>query len=211
MATPFLLLLFEPREAIQINLILSFVISLALIAKIKQDVDVTTLKRFIIGSLVGMPIGIIIFVWIDMTVLKLAISIIILFLTILLILNYRIRQTTGRDYTIGGFSGAFTTCVGMPGPPILLYFSGTNTSKDVLRATTLAFYLFIYFVSLIIQMIFVGTSKVIWLSSMEALPIVIVGLLVGQLLFKRINQQIFRIMTYVLLLFTGIYLLFQQI
>jgi len=34
MATPFLLMIFEPREAIQINLILSLVISTALIAKI---------------------------------------------------------------------------------------------------------------------------------------------------------------------------------
>ncbi|WP_430791280.1 sulfite exporter TauE/SafE family protein [Virgibacillus flavescens] len=211
MATPFLLLLFEPREAIQINLILSFVISLALISKIKQDVDVTTLKRFIIGSLAGIPIGIITFVWIDMTVLKLTISIIILCLTLLLILNYRIRQTLRRDYSIGGLSGAFTTFIGMPGPPILLYFSGTNTSKEVLRATTLAFYLFIYLVSLITQIIFVGTSKVSWISSLEALPIVVVGLFVGQLLFKRINQQVFRIMTYLLLLFTGIYLLYQQL
>lgn len=211
MATPFLLLLFEPREAIQINLILSFVISLALIFKIKHDVDSAILKRFIKGSLVGLPIGIFIFIWMDISVLKLAISIIILVLTLLLILNYRIKQTTGRDYSIGSLSGAFTTCVGMPGPPILLYFSGTNTSKDVLRATTLAFYLFIYLVSLIIQIIFVGTSKLIWISSFEALPIVIVGLIVGQLLFKRINQQAFRIMTYILLLFTGFYLLMQQI
>ncbi len=43
MATPFLLFLFEPREAIQINLALSLVISAVLIRKISQDVDLGVL------------------------------------------------------------------------------------------------------------------------------------------------------------------------
>jgi len=211
MATPFLLLMFEAREAIQINLILSLVISCALILKIKKDVDIDILKRFITGSLLGLPIGISVFLMMDMTWLKLGISILILVLTVLLILQFRIKQTERRDFAIGGLSGAFTTSIGMPGPPLLLYFSGTNTSKEKLRGTTLAFYLFIYSVSMVIQVIFAGTNKVIWLSSLQALPLVIMGLLLGQVMFKWINQTVFRMLTYVLLLFTGVYLLVQQL
>ena len=211
MATPFLLLLFEPHEAIQINLILSLIISCALIMKIKKDVDVRILKRFIYGSLVGLPVGIIILLMVDMTWLKMGVSIIILILTILLIFNFLTNQTDKRDFVIGGLSGTLTTCIGMPGPPLLLYFSGTNTPKEKLRATTLAFYLFIYLASLIMQTVFIGTNKVIWLSSLQALPIVVIGLFLGQMLYKRINQQIFRVLTYILLLFTGIYLLLQQL
>lgn len=211
MATPFLLLLFEAREAIQINLILSLVISCALILKIKKDVDIGILKRFITGSLLGVPTGISIFLWLDMTWLKLSVSILILVLTVLLMLRFRIRQTKQRDFAIGGLSGAFTTSIGMPGPPILLYFSSTSTGKEKLRGTTLAFYLFIYSMSLVIQVIVAGTNKVIWLSSLQALPLVIIGLFLGQVMFKWINQTVFRLLTYVLLLFTGIYLLVQQL
>mgnify|MGYP005758040285 CR=1 FL=1 len=60
---------------------------------------------------------------------------------------------------VGGLSGLFTTSIGMPGPPLLLYFSGTDTQKEKLRETTLTLFLFIYFVSLVIQMIFVVTNK----------------------------------------------------
>lgn len=210
-ATPFLLLLFEPREAVQINLILSLVISCALIMKIRKDIDMEVLKRFILGSIAGLPIGISVFLLMDMTLLKLWVSIIILVLTLLLILRFRIAQTRSRDFNVGGFSGALTTSIGMPGPPILLYFSGTNTTKEKLRGTTLAFYLFVYFVSLVIQVIFAGTSREIWVSSLAGLPLVIVGLVLGQLLFKRINQRLFRLLTYVLLLFSGVYLLVQQV
>jgi uncharacterized membrane protein YfcA len=210
LATPFLLILFAPREAIQINLILSFVISSALIVKIRNDVDTGILKRLVLGSLVGLPVGICLFLVVNMTWLKLGISILILVLTVLLILNFRVKQLPKRDRIIGGFSGAFTTSIGMPGPPLLLYFSGTNTTKEKLRGTTLAFYLFIYPISLMIQVAFAGTSMEVWTSSLLGLPFVGIGLVLGQLLFKWINQDLFRIVTYILLFITGGYLLIQQ-
>lgn len=210
LATPFLLLIFETREAIQINIILSIIISLSLLTKIKRDIDFGIIKRFVIGSAVGLPMGIIIFTYLDVGKLKFGISLIILLVTMMLIFKLRINQSKGRDLIVGGLSGSLTSSIGMPGPPLLLYFSGTDTNKEKLRGTTLAFYLFIYSISLMIQVIFVGTTKTIWMTSGSALPLVLIGLYVGQLLFKRINQRIFRIFTYVILLFTGIYLLIES-
>lgn len=211
LATPFLLLLFEPGEAIQINLVLSLLISLALIRKVRKDIDFGILRRFVIGSVFGLPIGMFIFLLIDINKLKLAISFIILTLTILLILKFRMQQGKKSDLAVGGISGVLTTSIGMPGPPLLLYFSGTDTKKEKLRGTTLAFYLFIYLISLVVQVIFAGTNKTVWISSTLALPLVFIGLYLGQLLFKRINQQIFRIFTYIILLFTGIYLFIESL
>ncbi|MBT2707089.1 TSUP family transporter [Pseudomonas sp. ISL-84] len=104
-----------------------------------------------------------------------------------------------------------TTSIGMPGPPLLLYFSGTDTQKEKLRGTTLAFYLLIYSMSLMVQIYFAGTNKTIWISSGLALPLVLLGLFTGQLLFAKINQRFFRIFTYILLLITGIYLFAESL
>lgn len=141
--------------------------------------------------------------------LKLAVSFIILLLTLLLMANFRVKETSRRDYSVGGLSGIMTTSIGMPGPPLLLYFSGTDTEKERLRGTTLAFYLFIYSASLVFQIIFAGTSKTIWLSSLYALPLVLLGLYLGQILFVKINQRFFKIFTYIILIFTGVYLLIE--
>ncbi|WP_085994237.1 sulfite exporter TauE/SafE family protein [Oceanobacillus senegalensis] len=211
MATPFLLLLFQPQEAIQINIILSFLISISLIWKIRKDIDFSIIKRFVIGSIVGVPFGIIIFITMNITAFKIGVSILLLVLTLLLILNFRVKPTRIRDFIVGGLSGLLTTSIGMPGPPLLLYFTGTDTEKGKLRATTLAFYLFIYFISLITQIIFTGTNKLIWESSLYAIPIVFLGLFIGQIIFKWLNQQIFKVFTYILLSFTGIYLLIESL
>ena len=211
LATPFLLLLFSVTDAIQINLVLSLVISGALIFKIRTDIDMAVLKRLMIGSVAGMPLGIAIFLWADLEGLKLAISLIILLLTLLLILSFRIKQTNRRDWLFGGLSGSLTTSIGMPGPPLLLYFSGTNTQKEKLRGTTLAFYLFIYSISLALQILFAGTNKTVWIWSGLAIPLVLAGLYVGQRLFKWIDQRTFRFVTYGILLFTGLYLLIDNL
>lgn len=155
----------------------------------------------------GVPAGIITFLMIDIRMLSLTVSLVVLLLTVLLILNFRLRQTEGRDLFVGGLSGTLTSSIGMPGPPILLYFSGTSAQKENIRGTTLAFYLFIYSVSLIIQVLFAGTNKTIWLTSAAAVPLVVAGLYLGQALFGRVNQHHFRIFTYIILLFTGVYLL----
>lgn len=210
MATPFLLLLFLPQEAIQINIILSLIISISLIWKIRKDIDFLIVKRFMMGSIVGVPFGITIFISMNITVFKIGVSILLLVLTLLLILNFRVKPTRIRDFVVGGLSGLLTTSIGMPGPPLLLYFTGTDTEKGKLRATTLAFYLFIYFISLITQIIFTGTNKLIWESSLYAIPIVFLGLFIGQIIFKWLNQRIFKVFTYILLGFTGIYLLVES-
>lgn len=212
MATPFLLMLFLPNEAIQINLILSLIISILLMRKIKGDIDFTLFKRFTVGSIIGVPIGIIIFLQIkNINNFKIGVSIILLLLTILLIFRFRLKRSTRKDFVIGGFSGLLTTSIGMPGPPLLLYLTGTNTEKASLRATTLAFYLFIYFISLLTQISFTGMNKIVWQSSFWAIPVVFIGLFLGQLLFKRINQQAFQVLTYILLLFTSIYLFIDSL
>ena len=96
----------------------------------------------------------------------------------------------------------------MPGPPLLLYFSGARIDQITLRSTTLAYYLFVYAVSLIMQISLGGTSKETWILSLSAIPALFIGIVLGQLSSKWISQKTFRRITYGILLCTGIYLLF---
>lgn len=207
MATPFLLMIFLPNEAIQINIILSLLISVSLIWKIRHDIDIRLLKRVVVGSIAGVPLGILVFMTMDINALRLGLGFLLLLLTLLLMCNFKIQRTSARDFVVGGLSGVLTTSIGMPGPPLLLYFTGTDTEKSKLRATTLAFYLFIYAISLMSQTLLAGTNQTVWTSSLFAIPMVFLGLFLGQIVFKWLNPRIFKVLTYILLVSTGIYLL----
>ncbi|KRE07854.1 hypothetical protein ASE46_23745 [Bacillus sp. Root239] len=205
--TPFLLLIYPAHMAIQINIILSICLSAFMIFKIRKEIDKSLLVRLIKGSVMGLILGIFIYLFLDIQLLKMTVGALILFLTILLILKLMINRTQNKDFITGGISGLLTTSIGVPGPPLLLYFSGAGIDKTTLRSTTLAYYLFVYFVSLVMQLSFGGTSKETWIFSLIAIPPLFAGIMLGQLFFKWISQKVFRIITYIILMFTGVYLL----
>lgn len=205
--TPFLLLIYPAHTAIQVNIILSICLSAFMIFKVRNEVDKSLLFKLIKGSIAGLLFGIFLYLFLDIRLLKMTVGALILILTILLILKLTIKRTSNRDFLTGGISGLLTTSIGVPGPPLLLYFSGAKIDKTTLRSTTLAYYLFVYFASLVMQITFGGTTKETWISSLLALPSLFAGIMLGQLFFKWISQNTFRIITYVILIFTGIYLL----
>ncbi|MFJ7953554.1 sulfite exporter TauE/SafE family protein [Lysinibacillus sp. NPDC096418] len=211
MATPFLLMLFLPQEAIQINIIISLIISSILVWKIRDDIDKVLLKRISLGSIVGLPFGFIIFMFSNITVIKIVVGILLILLTLLLVCKFKIKATSNRDFIVGGISGILTSSIGMPGPPLILYFTGTSIKKEQLRATNLAFFLIIFSISLVTQILFTGTNILIWKYSLYAIPIVCTGLYIGQIIFKKINQQIFTLFTYILLICTGVFLLIESL
>lgn len=212
MATPFLLLIFEPHHAIQINIILSIFLSIMMMPKIYKEINWILLKRLLFGGLLGLPIGVVIYAFMDVHWLKILISILILLITLLLVFNFKFQQSKQRDIIAGVISGLLTTSIGMPGPPLLIYFSGIGADKTTLRSTTLSFYMFIYTASLFMQIAVSGQSdQFVWNISIYSIPIVIIGTMAGQLLFKRLNRRMFQKITYTLLFLTGSYLLISSI
>ncbi|NBI27906.1 sulfite exporter TauE/SafE family protein [Chengkuizengella marina] len=211
LGTPFLFLIYPVQSAIQINIILSLFISVFMIYKIRNEINKTLVTRLIVGSSIGIIPGLLVYLTFNVETFKLLIGILILVLTLLLIFKFTMKQTPLKDFFTGGISGLLTTSIGVPGPPLLLYFSGVNTDKTALRSTTLGYYLFIYLISLIMQIIFGGTNQMVWSSALVAIPAVIGGILFGQLLFKWIDQGTFRIITYGILLITGIFMVVSSL
>ena len=204
--TPFLLIILPFHEAIQINIILSICLSAIMIYQIRREVDTDLMKKLIKGSIAGLIAGLLLYLFMDTSVLTLTVGIMILILTVMLISNFTIKRSPQKDYTAGGLSGLLTTSIGVPGPPLLLYFAGAKIDKTVLRSTTLAFYLFAYTASLLMQITFGGTNTEIWKMALLTLPALFIGVVIGQLIFKKISQKLFLNITYVILIFTGIYL-----
>ena len=207
LATPFLLLLFEPHDAIQLNIILSLFISVIMTYKLRSELNIKSLIQLIKGSLIGISPGILLFIFLDVRPLKILVSILILSSAALLVAKINVKQTNTKDLITGALSGLLTTSLGMPGPPLLIYFAGAKVDKSTLRSTTLAYFVFIYPISLLLQFSVYSISKGVWISTLWAFPFALIGIYLGQWVFARLNQQLFEKIIYVLLFFTGIYLL----
>ncbi|MFP3920752.1 MAG: sulfite exporter TauE/SafE family protein [Dichotomicrobium sp.] len=206
-ATPLLLLVYEPQTAIQLNIILGIAVSLAVLPGAGRNAEGALLWRMALGALLGAPLGLAIFRYGEVALLKGIVAALALLLALLLALKFSFARTPGRDYGIGAVSGLLTTSIGVPGPPLMLYFSGGAFSKQAARATTLAFFLFAYGASLVFQVAGAGFADGVGAAALICLPLTLLGVLTGQLIFGFINQRIFVRLIWALLVATGLYLL----
>ncbi|WP_112322896.1 sulfite exporter TauE/SafE family protein [Oceanibium sediminis] len=206
LATPFLLLVFAPSDAIQINIALSIVISVLLMPKLVADLDRALLGRLILGSLLGAPVGILVYLFADPDQLRVAIGLLLLVLTFFILRKFRFARSARKDVLTGGFSGALTSGLGMPGPPLMVYFAGTSIRQSVLRSTTLVCFLITYSLSLALQIGFGSSSWEVLRAALYLLPATVAGVVIGQRLFARIDAAQFMKLLYGLLILTGAYL-----
>jgi uncharacterized membrane protein YfcA len=210
LTVPLLLLIYDVHDAVKINNILSILLSAIMIYSIRKEIDRGLLKRLLLGSVLCMPVGLLVFLYMPIEKLKMATGIFILLFTCLLLFQFRLTASNLKDRVVGGLSGFLSTAIGIPGPPLLAYSSAISMDKKKLRSTTLAFYIVIYSVSFILQLIFNQTSEQVWISGGMSVPFVIIGIVIGQWLFKHINQMIFRRICLVILFITGIQLVYSS-
>lgn len=207
LSTPFLLLLFEAHDAVQLNIILSLILSLIMTIRTQKEIHWGIFQRLLLGGTLGFVPGVLLFVHLDVRPLIGLAGLAILVSTILLVADFRMRPGRRKEIVTGSLSGLLTGSIGIPGPPLLIYFAGAKVDKAVLRSTTLAYFSIIYLLSLLLQVYFYGFSKEIPDRVMISLPFLMMGIYFGQLLFRRLDQQLFLKFIYLLLIFTGIYLL----
>jgi len=134
---------FEPQQSVAIVLSLDLICSIKLFKQARKQADLATLKRLIIGSLLGIPIGYSFLVMVPAEVLKLMICLAILGLALLLFSDFRPFNAQRKSTKIGfGLaSGAGTASASIGGPMIVYYMLSSNLSTSSQRATMILFFI----------------------------------------------------------------------
>ena len=223
-ATPLLLLVFDSRDVIQISIFLSLCIAISLLPKIIKEIDHPLLKRLFIGSLFGVPIGLLFFAYVSLDMLKITVGMVVIAIALFLMVDWlknrsaylELQQNNSptskvQEIIVGLLSGTFTTSIGMPGIPLSIYFNINNTKKEVIRSTTLAFFIGIYAVTILSQLLTVKIGINVISTSLLLLPALIAGVFVGNILHYRINQRMFQLIINLVLMYTGVYMLIKSI
>jgi uncharacterized membrane protein YfcA len=211
MTVPLLLLVYDAREAVVINNVLSILLSALMFRTIRSEIDRGFLKRLLLGSILMMPAGLAAFMFMPAQHVKLAVGVLSLAFVLLFVFPFRIRPSEWKEAAAGGLSGFLTAAIGIPGPPLLAYTSAVDMDKAKTRSTTLAFYIFIYSVSFVLQIGFAPVSPKVWAASGGSVPLVIAGIVLGQWLFKRIHQRLFHRICLAVLFATGVQLVYSSL
>lgn len=212
LAGPVILLALNSGSAIQISMLLSMLIAVVLTPSLARSVDWPLLKRILLGSVAGFPLGILVFRAVGIDTLKLLAGGAVLFMA-LSVAGYIRRAGSGDgprrgyDLGIGVLSGAMNTSLAMPGPAVAARMAALEHSKDVIRATVLVTLVFSYILAVGFQAALVGIARETLILTGYLAPATLAGVFVGRLAVAWISERGFRMVISVLLAITSLSLI----
>ena len=216
LSTPAFLLIVDPHQAVQLVIIISTALSITTLPGLWRAIAPALLLRLTLGSIAGLPLGLIALRHADPIVVRQLIGATILALTVVLgwVRFRRLDRRTallgmrpGRDLAVGAISGTATALVGMAGPPVLIYLLLAGAPPPTVRATLLSFFGIVYAAALLSHAVALGISASTWIGAGVLIPFAALGAIAGRPLGDRLGVQAFAILAIVLLATAGVYTL----
>jgi uncharacterized membrane protein YfcA len=220
LAAPLFLLFLDPGQAIQLVIVISTVLSIVVLRGLLPAVAPWLLLRLALGSLVGLPLGLVAFRYADPIVVRAAAGAMIFGFAVLMAISRRrsgrprqgkhwtaFAMSPGLDFAAGAVSGIASALVGQPGPPVLIYLLLAGAEARTVRATLLAFFALVYGVTLASHAATIGIPGPTWLAAGILLPFAFFGGLAGRPIGDRLGAEAFALLAIALLAVAGAYTL----
>ena len=212
-SVPFFLIVLDSLSAIQVNILLNLFNIMVVAPKVWKLAPRPLLRGLTLGALLGLPAGMLAYSYIDIAHAKVAVAVLIIGFTIHLCISARrqlSKRTPGAKGTLltGAISGALTSALAMPGPPVLIYLSHINLKKEAFRAVNLSLYVIAYTCALGLQASVGHMSAPTWILSFVLMPIAALGGVLGHWLSPWLSQRLFKITVFTALVFTAFYMLY---
>ena len=212
-AGPVLLIVLNDGAAIQISVVLNLLIALLIAPSLRQKSDRRLLKSLLIGLAIGSPLGLLIFLHMDIALLKSFAGLVVLITLFLVLRGARASSPLQGDaagrfeqVSIGVIAGIMGSSLAMPGPVPAAWMSARGFDKDTIRATILVMFVVAYTIALLLQFSLAGISTDSLRLTAMLVPSTIAGILVGQFLSSRISEPTFRWLLTIILALTAILL-----
>ncbi len=215
LAAPVFLSVVGTTAAIPILVTLHVVQSAMIVPGLWRRASPWHLKRFVIGAVLGCPLGLWLFTRLDVRGLKLTVGVLILGVIALLLWRERIsvgpkhglrgtRHGKLATFGTGAVSGALTALLVMPGPPLMVYFMGERQAPDAVRALSLSFFAVLY-VAVTLAYLGVGQlPRASWPTILLLAPAVVAGTIAGARLGSRFSDAGMRAALLGLLFLSGL-------
>jgi uncharacterized membrane protein YfcA len=213
-AGPLLLIVLNDGAAIQVSVALNLLIAVILAPSLWRMSDRKLLRNILTGLALGSPIGLLIFLYTDIALLKIFAGAAVLFTLILLVRGNRADSAlasagAGRfeKVVVGFVAGIMGGTLAMPGPVPAAWMSARGFDKDTIRATILVMFVVAYGFALLLQLTLAEISaNTVRLTAMLA-PSTVAGIVVGKFLCKLISEAVFRWLLTIVLALTVAFLI----
>lgn len=206
---PLLVLVIDIQVASPLVALIGIVAEIVLLARYRDNLQVQTIWRLAIASIVGVPIGVILLSQVDGDLILMVLGVVIAGYALYGLLNFRLptiahpRWAYGFGFMAGVLSGAYNTA----GPPVIIYGNCRQWEPLTFKGNLQGFFM-------LNSCMLIGTHAVngnftneVWKNFLIALPAIGIGIVVGSVMDRYLNPIWFRKGVLVLLVVLGIRLI----
>lgn len=206
-AAPVLTLVMGPKETVVFVIVAGVIVRVIMMWRSWGEFEWRTVLVTTTGNLLGVIPGAYLLKVADANYLKILLGVSLLAVTTLMELNFvpQVKNQTAGRISAGFLSGFFSATTSISGPPIALYFLSENMEKVLLRANMIWIFAigsFFTLGSFFVAGTFQGGN--ILLMSLYVLPAVLLGWWLGEKMFFRINQHLFKRIALLVVLIGGL-------
>lgn len=204
-AVPLLAIVLDPHEAVVVALGLATFTNGYQAWTGRRHTDRAVVTRLLAGAVVGLPLGLLVFVAVDDQVLGIVIGMVVLVAVVVIAAGLDLRHA-GPALDVGGglLSGAMTMSAGVNGPPLVFVLQARHFPPDRFRSTITTVFATLDVIAVIV---FAATGDLrgsVLLAIAVALPGLALGATVGVAMRRHLDPPRFRRLVLALLTVAGI-------
>lgn len=204
LAVPLMSLVIDVREAVVVSTMIAMGTTLVHAWNERHEADPVLSRRLTVGSFLGMPFGLLVFVTVPQSALKIGLGVVVITITVLLLRGVNLGpDATRQEWGLGFLSGVLATSLSTNGPPLVFVLQARRMSPEAFRGTISRVFAVVNVVTL---GMFIAARRITGDSLVAGLcvvPVVLVFTWVGYQLRPRLNAPRFRLLVLTLLMLSG--------
>jgi len=191
MWVPSLSLVLPPVAVLPITFLLEVGVSIHLAPTVRRDADWPSVVKIVAGATLGVPVGLSLVAAISESAARSAVAATVIVAAALLWRGIRLKRTFSSTATVGvgGAAGLLMGAVGIPGPPIFLYYLAAPIDMRVSRASIIVLIFAVAAVSCVTAWLNGLMDRDALVRAAILLPVVLGGSYVGSHAFGRTDPE----------------------
>mgnify|MGYP002640437533 CR=1 FL=1 len=198
------------QASIALVALIAFVVDLGVLLRYWRSLKIKLMLPLILASFVGVPLGIFLLRRLNEAVTLPMLGIIIAGYAIYALSGLKLPTLKARGwaYSAGFLGGLFGGAYNTSGPPIIVYASCQEWEPDTFKGNLQTFFIQNSIIVLLGHFLSGSFTPEIWSLFWRGLPWLVVGIVAGLSTDRWINPEIFRKIVLVMLVITGLRLVF---
>ena len=204
---PFLSKLVPLKECVPLVVILNFISNAMILIGCIKEVRIKKIMLLLLASITITPFGAYSLKYVNPTYLTLLVGAVLIVFSVLLIFQktFPIKNESVGYSVAGTLSGFLNGCLSMSGPPVVLFLSNQGVDKNTFRANLAFYFLILNLATLTTYYINDLIYEVHFEKMIFYIPALLIGVFFGIRLSKKLNDTLFKKITLIILLISGIW------